>query len=155
MNTASSNVKSIAVIVFVSLVLFGIFYYLITDVGSSSSLSAQKPQDQSLATNTLLAVQGQPQQQPQQEEVKGNASTTSVFKELSTQKVNVQPKSVLAGTDDREGTQSTVPATGSDTIFGAFVVSSLIMFTGIYLLITKPKNLALVRFEKRIIKDLD
>jgi hypothetical protein len=87
-------------------------------------------------------------------EVKGDSTQKSVFKELSTQKVDAQPKMVLGGSDT-SAPESTVPATGSDTIFGAFVLSSLIMFMGIYLLLTQPRNTALAKFEKRIIRELD
>lgn len=147
MNTAKeSNIKSIAVISLVSVLLFGIFYYLITDVsGSPSNLKAEsnKITEQAVA-KTYLA----------DEEVKGNSTENSTFKELSTQKADTQPKMVLGGSDEQT-TQSTVPATGSDTIFGAFVLSSLVMFTGIYLLLTQPKNAALAKFERRIIRELD
>ena len=142
MNSAKeSNVKSIAVIAFVSVLLFGIFYYLITDVSSSTNLKAEKK----VVTQNFLV---------DSEKVKGDSAEKSVFKELSTQKVDAQPKMVLAGSDTGIP-ESTVPATGSDTIFSMFAVSSLIMFTGIYLLLTQPKNTALAKFEKRIIRELD
>jgi len=150
MNTArESNVKNVAVIAFVSVLLFGIFYYLITDVSSSANLKVEKKIGLQVAAQNFLA-----------DEVKTDdgkvtkAKQESVFKELSTQKVDTQPKMVLAGADENTP-ESTVPATGSDTIFAAFVVSSLIMFTGIYLLLTQPKNAALARFEKRVIRELD
>jgi len=150
MNTArESNVKNVVVIAFVSVLLFGIFYYLITDVSSSTNLKAEKKMGSQVIAQNFLA-----------DEVKTDdgkvteAKQKSVFKELSTQKVDTQPKMVLAGADEN-APESTVPATGSDTIFAAFVVSSLIMFTGIYLLLTQPKNAALARFEKRIIRELD
>ncbi len=151
MNSAKeSNVKNIAVIAFVSVLLFGIFYYLITDVSSSTNLKAEKKVDaQVMAQNFLVDAE-----KPVQQEVKGDSMEKSVFKELSTQKVDAQPKMVLAG-NDSNAPESTVPATGSDTIFSMFVVSSLIMFTGIYLLLTQPKNTALAKFERRIIRELD
>lgn len=151
MNTAKeSNVKSIAVIAFVSVLLFGIFYYLITDISSSTNLKTEKKIDsQTVAQNFLVDNEN-----PAEQEVKGDSAQKSVFKELSTQKIDAQPKMVLSGSDTN-APESTVPATGSDTIFGAFVVSSLIMFTGIYLLLTQPKNTALAKFEKRIIQELD
>ena len=157
MNTArESNVKSIAVIAFVSVLLFGIFYYLITDVSSSTSLRAEKKADSQAAAQNFLGDNKEPatlaEAKPQ--DVRGDSTQKSVFKELSTQKVDAQPKMVLAGSDTSTP-ESTVPATGSDTIFAAFVVSSLIMFTGIYLLLTPSKNSALAKFEKRIIRELD
>jgi len=147
MNAArESNVKSIVVISLVSVLLFGIFYYLITDVSNSSSdLKASNKVELSAAQNFSASTE---------ENVKGDSVEKSVFKDLSTQKADVQPKMVLGGSD-QQTTQSTVPATGSNTIFGAFVVSSLIMFTGIYLLITQSKTAALAKFEKRIIRELD
>ncbi|HAZ29339.1 TPA: hypothetical protein DCY43_01100 [candidate division WWE3 bacterium] len=151
---SNSNVKSIAIMVFVSVLLFGIFYYLITDVTSSSDLkttTAQNTQtDTVLADSQKVNNAGAPAQ-----EVKGDTAQVSVFKSLADQKTDVKPKAVLAGSDTRETTQSTVPATGSNTIFVAFVISCLTMFTGIYLLITQKNGVALAKFEKRIIKELD
>jgi len=164
MNTArESNVKSIAVMVFVSVVLFGVFYYLITDATStpSSSLRAQseKVTQEAVAQNYLGDRVRATENEARAEviptsEVKGDATEVSVFKALSTQQAVVQPKMVLGGADENTP-ESTVPDTGSDTIFAAFVVSSLIMFTGIYMLLTQPKNMALAKFEKRIIRELD
>lgn len=146
MNSAKeSNFKSIAVIAFVSVLLFGIFYYLITDVSSSTNLKAEKKVDAQVVAQNFLV---------DNKDVKGDSVEKSVFKELSTQKVDTQPKMVLAGSDTNTP-ESTVPATGSDTIFSMFVVSSLIMFTGIYLLLTQPKNTALAKFERRLIRELD
>ncbi|PIS22684.1 hypothetical protein COT50_00590 [candidate division WWE3 bacterium CG08_land_8_20_14_0_20_41_10] len=151
MNSAKeSNVKSIAVIAFVSVLLFGIFYYLITDVSGSTNLKAEKKVDAQVVAQNFLVDR----EKPAQQDVKGDSVEKSVFKELSTQKVDTQPKMVLAGSDTNTP-ESTVPATGSDTIFSMFVVSSLIMFTGIYLLLTQPKNTALAKFEKRLIRELD
>jgi hypothetical protein len=160
MNTAKeSNVKSISVIAFVSVLLFGIFYYLITDVSNSTNLKAERKADaqvvaQNFVADEVRANDGKVAEAKSQQEVKGDSTQKSVFKELSTQKIVTQPAMVLAGSDTTVP-ESTVPATGSDTIFAAFVVSSLIMFTGIYLLITQPKNTALAKFERRIIRELD
>ena len=155
MNSAKeSNVKNIAVIAFVSVLLFGIFYYLITDVSSSTNLKAEKKVDAQVMAQNFLVDSEKPANSVAPENVKGDSVEKSVFKELSTQKVDAQPKMVLAG-NDTNSPESTVPATGSDTIFSMFVVSSLIMFTGIYLLLTQPKNTALARFEKRLIRELD
>lgn len=159
MNTAKeSNIKSIAVIAFVSVLLFGIFYYLITDVSSSTNLKAEKKGDSQVVAQNFLVDNEKPAEprvdEVKTEEVKSDSIERSVFKELSTQKVDAQPKMVLGGSDTN-APESTVPATGSNTIFGAFVMSSLIMFAGIYLLLTQPKNTALAKFEKRIIRELD
>lgn len=155
MNSAKeSNVKSIAVIAFVSVLLFGIFYYLITDVSSSTNLKAEKKVDAQVVAQNFLVDSEKPANSVVPENVKGDSVEKSVFKELSTQKVDAQPKMVLAGSDTNTP-ESTVPATGSDTIFSMFVVSSLIMFTGIYLLLTQPKNTALAKFERRLIRELD
>lgn len=159
MNSAKeSNVKNIAIIAFVSVLLFGIFYYLITDVSNSTNLKAEKKVDSQVTAQNFLADSEKPANpvitEAKTQEVKGTSTQNSVFKELSTQKVDAQPKMVLAGSDTNT-TESTVPVTGSNTIFGAFVVSSLIMFTGIYLLLTQPKNTVLAKFEKRIIRELD
>jgi hypothetical protein len=164
MNTArESNIKSIAIIAFVSIMLFGIFYYLITDVSNSSDLNASntKPATEKVGQNLLAGeTDTETASKPEtagenKQEVMGESTVASIFKELSQQQMDVKPKAVLGGSDTNQGTQSTVPATGSNTIFGAFVVSSLVMFTGIYLLITQPKNATLAKFEKRIIRDLD
>ncbi len=179
MNTAKdSNVKSIAVISLVSVMLFGIFYYLITDATSnpSSQLKAESDRITLQATeqktvaqksvNDAVVADSKAVTKPQEtigdisnpdvtkQEVKGDATETSVFKALSTQKTDVQAKMVLGGADTQTP-ESTVPDTGSETLFGAFVLSSLIMFTGIYLMLTQPKNVALAKFEKRIIRELD
>lgn len=182
MNSANgSNVKNIAVIAFVSVLLFGIFYYLITDVTStpSSDLKAQSQkvvadsaEQAFLAENSV--TKGDSDDQPQEvaknqaevnnsvevkgqtetSQVKGDKTEVSVFKALSTQKADGQAKVVLGGADEQTP-ESTVPDTGTNTIFGAFVMSSLIMFAGIYMLINQPKDVALAKFEKRIIRELD
>jgi hypothetical protein len=155
MNSASeSNVKNIAVIAFVSVLLFGIFYYLITDVSNSAPLTADTTVDSSVVTEAQAQNFLADTEKPTQQEVKGDTVQKSVFKDLAAQQVPSQPTMVLAGSDTTVP-ESTVPATGSDTIFAAFTVSSLIMFTGIYLLLTQPKNTALAKFEKRIIRELD
>lgn len=168
MNTAKdTNVKSIIVISLVSILLFGIFYYLITDVSSSSTtLKSEKSKGLADVSASVMAaeqvVTTEPADQPAGD-VKGTStesnepqtqSEVSVFKALTTQKVDTKPGEVLGGSD-AQTPESTVPTTGSETIFAAFVVSSLIMFTGIFLLLTQPKNVALAKFEKRIIKELD
>ena len=151
MNSAKeSNVKNIAVIAFVSVLLFGIFYYLITDVSGSTDLQADKKAITPVAAQNFLTDATKPAEQ----EVKGDATEKSVFKDISTKKADAQPQMVLSG-NETSTPESTVPSTGSETIFGAFVVSSLIMFTGIYLLLTQPKNTALARFERKVIRELD
>ena len=165
MNSANgSNVKNIAVIAFVSVLLFGIFYYLITDVTStpSSDLKAQSQkvvadsaEQTYLAENSKSkAVKTNTDSGSSDSDVKGDKTEVSVFKALSTQKADTQAKVVLAGADEQTP-ESTVPDTGTNTIFGAFVMSSLIMFAGIYMLMTQPKDVALAKFEKRIIRELD
>ncbi len=156
MNTAKeTNVKSIAVISLVSVMLFGIFYYLVTDATSTPSTElktqVQKVSEQAVAQNSLGEA-AKASEKPA--EVKGDSTEVSVFKALSTQKTNTQPKMVLSGSDTQTP-ESTVPDTGSETIFGAFVLSSLTLFVGIYLMMTQPRNTALAKFEKRIIRELD
>lgn len=168
MGTANnSNVKSIAIMVFVSILLFGIFYYLITDVTSSTAKSDLRAETErineeiAMASNNstdstdITALKADEEKNGEASEVRGDATQASVFKQLAEQKVDVKAKSVLSGTDVRDSTQSAVPETGSDTIFAAFVISCLTMFTGIYLLINQRKNKALAKFEKRIIKELE
>lgn len=167
-----SNLKNIGIMVFVSMVLFGVFYYLITDVTSSSSSPVYKVNKQAYVAkdaevkNPSTSLQSQidstdvkkeensPENSADAKEVKGDSTQTSVFKSLTTQKPDVQAKVVLGGADE-QAPQSTVPETGTDTIFGAFVASSLLMFAGIYMLINQPKGAALAKFEKRIIRELD
>ena len=154
MNTANeSNLRNVAVIAFVSVLLFGIFYYLITDISNTTNLKAGK-KDDSQVTAQNFSVNASTIAETTIQEVKGDSTQKSAFKELSAQKVDAQPKMVLAGADTTPP-QSTIPATGSDAIFSMFVVSSLIMFTGIYLFLIQPKNTALAKFEKRIIRELD
>ncbi len=182
MNSANgSNVKNIAVIAFVSALLFGIFYYLITDVTSApssdlkagnqkvvkdSAKQAYLAEESATKGGSAKLSQNELEDQEKAETaadvkdasknavVKGDKIEVSVFKALSSQKANAQPKVVLGGADEQTP-QSTVPETGTDTIFGAFVISSLIMFAGIYMLMTQSKDVALAKFEKRIIRELD
>ena len=112
MNSAKeSNVKNIAVIAFVSVLLFGIFYYLITDVSSSTNLKAEKKVDAQVVAQNFLVDSEKPADPVVPENVKGDSVEKSVFKELSTQKVDAQPKMVLAGSDTSTP-ESTGPATG-------------------------------------------
>lgn len=154
MNSANgSNVKNIAVIAFVSVLLFGIFYYLITDVTNTPS-SDLKAESQKVVTDSAKRDYLAENSATKDTEVKGDKTEVSVFKALSTQKADSQAKVVLGGADEQTP-ESTVPDTGTNTIFGAFVMSSLIMFAGIYMLMTQPKDVALAKFEKRIIRELD
>lgn len=168
MNTArESNLKSIAVIAFVSVMLFGVFYYLITDATSNPSTNLKAESDrvtlqaleqkalaQNSAGDEVVAESGPTDPKFAKADVKGDSTEISVFKALTTQQADAQPKMVLGGSDTATP-ESTVPDTGTDTIFMAFVASSLVMFAGMYMLMTQPKNTALAKFEKRIIRDLD
>lgn len=164
MNSANKNntaLKTFFVTAFVSVLLFGVFYYLINDLSTTEDLTtgAMAPQSTLVASaqNNNENADSGAVLPASSENASADTNTNSVFGTLAEQKPNVQPKVVLAGSDDltNESTQSTVPATGSDTMFLAFIISSLITFTGVYLLITGPRQKALAKFERRIVKELD
>lgn len=162
----NSNLKSLLAVTLTLMVLFGVFYYLITDISNqpSSNLSSKvkeqeklqevlaKNDEKNLTNNTENNQPKETAHQTNKEEAQENEY--SYFAALASKKPDAQPQLVL-GAADENIPESTVPQTGVEMIFFAFVASALITFYGIYLLTSQKRSAALSKFEQRIIKDLD
>lgn len=165
----NTNFKSLLAVTVTLMVLFGVFYYLITDISNkpSSSLSSQvkKPETSLANTQKVLSEASELKDNNQNNETENspkqqlantseNNEPVSSFAVLASKKVDAQPQVVL-GAADENAPQSTVPETGVEMIFFAFVASTLMTFYGVYLLTSQKREAALSKFEQRIIKDLD
>ena len=119
----------------ISLAVFGVLYYLITDF--SGKVSIEEAPD---VSKTEVA----------------SAEDKSVFGELSRQKVETPQRSVLAGADmvEVESTESTttVPETGSNGMAIEAVIASTTLVAGSCYIIRGPRKLALNKFEKELIE---
>lgn len=161
---AKNGFKTFVITFVISVFVFGIFYYVISDVstedlniesksgnvmGSTKPVDAPTPQ----VAGTSVVAEDAP---AQVEEVASEelTKTQSPFGSLAAAKMDVQGGVVLAGAD--ESTQSTtpVPDTGDFSMTIA-IVSSLALFSFFaYMLFMNPRKYALSRFEKDISEKL-
>ncbi len=131
---AKNGFRTFVVTLSVSLLLFGAFYYLITDFSTEIDIESS-----SIGKTETVAYK------PQKVSVKGVADQNSVFGEISDTPIDIQPPAVLAGAE--ESTESTVPDTGSEQIIGMALTMSFFSIA-VYILLVGPRKLALREFEK-------
>lgn len=134
---AKSGFKTFVLTFFVSLLVFGAIYYLISDsVGSdidiegTDAIGYTKTQE-----DEVLGEQDEPK-------------TESPFGELVEQEVDVPQKRVLAGA--AESTQSTVPDTGIASVTVGFLGSLVLFAFFAYVVFINPRKYALSKFEQEI-----
>lgn len=148
---AKNGFKTFLLTFFGSLLVFGAFYYLITD-SSAEGISIEDPNGSIGYTKTADTpdddVQG-----VSDSTVEGSVS--SPFGELAAQEVNETKGRVLAGADTTQSTQSTVPATGVGSITAGLVASVLLFAFFTYIVFLNPRKYALTKFEEGVVKDLD
>lgn len=137
---AQKGFKTFILTLSVSLIVFSVIYYVMNAVptDNESEVAARFEKQE-----TVLGAEDE-------------AESNSVFADLAEQEMDVPSRTVLAGMDTMESTESTtaVPDTGS---FGVTVglVSSLVVFiVGLFVIYKDPRKLALLGFEKRMTRDL-
>jgi len=132
--TAKNGFKTFVITLVISLAVFGLFYYVLSAGTKTPDIEKETS---SVVTNSkdTLAL-----------------NTSSPFKDLSQDKMDVKRKVVLS-----ESTQSTVsvPETGGESITIGLIVSSVILFLGFYAVYVGPRRYALNRFEEKVLDDLD
>ena len=140
---AQKGLKTFLLTLSVSLIIFSVIYYFITNSSSSNG-------DLSPDLGTTKEEQKKEVTQAPQE---------TVFSELAAKRMdNIQGQAVLAGatTSPSEGTQSTtsVPVTGVVGItFGLFSAALMFIF-GMFVSARDPRKLAISSFEKKTIRRL-
>lgn len=144
---AKNGFKTFIITLSVSIFVFSSIYYLVAQGFNKDT--------------TETSIEAAPTTTTQ---VQQNLTGDSVFGEISKKSMeNVTPQvagasdekpQVLAGSDVNETTQSTVPDTGSNTMFVAFVIAMSAIALGAYVFLIGPRKFALGSFEKRVIKEL-
>ncbi len=140
---AKSGFKTFVVTLSVSLLLFGALYYLIT--GFSQEIDIEDSSATFDGGKTTVVYNAA----DASEEVMGATTQSSVFGEIAEAPVDAQPATVLAAGDVAETTESTVPATGSNTLLG--ITMAVASFSAAaYVLLIGPRKLALSGFERDV-----
>lgn len=155
---AKNGFKTFLITFGVSLLVFGFFYYLLSDT-STNEISIDDEKSNTLGyTKTTEEVAETPKVEVTKEVALAESSAVGAedtpFGKLSSQKLDVQPKVVLAGAT--EATQSTtpVPETGDFTITVALLTSLSLIGFFIYILVLNPRKYALSKFEEDVMHDL-
>lgn len=148
---AKDGFKTFITTFVVSLVVFGAFYYFVSD----SAANDVSIEDASSAIGYTATPEQSAGAQPSIQGASADSSNdnASPFGELARQEVNVDEKTVLAGAT--QTTQSTVPETGTASITIGLISSLLLFALFIYIVFINPRKYALSRFEKRVIEKLD
>lgn len=149
---AKNGFKTFLITFGVSLLVFGFFYYLLSDT-SANEISIE---DETASTLGYTKTTEETAETPKVDVTKEVASAEDTpFGKLSNQKLDTQSRVVLAGATSQT-TQSTtpVPETGDFTITVALLTSLSLIGFFIYLLVLNPRKYALSKFEEDVIQDL-
>jgi hypothetical protein len=160
---AKSGFKTFIVTFGVSLLVFGVFYYIITDY-SAQDINIEDTGDiigHTKVTGSLAQdVQGVSNSEDESKSSETSSGTVneevaSPFGELAQKEVNAEPRIVLAEATGQttQTTQSTVPDTGITSITAGFLVSIILLSFFVYVVFVNPRKYALTKFEKEIRKD--
>ena len=137
---AKNGFKTFIITLVISLVIFSVIYYVATDTSQPISIEdGVQKQSNAQDSDAVVAVA---------------SNDSSVFKELSSQKLNVPQRNVLGSAATTETTQSTVPSTGITEITYAFILSLAVLGLGAYAWVTNPRAKALRIFEKDFLDSL-
>lgn len=133
--TAKNGFKTFVITLFISLIVFGGLYYIIS--GPANKVDIEKNLQ---STGSTIA----------------SANTSkNVFEDLSKQKIkDIPQKMVLAGATGQT-TQSTVPQTGTTEMTTGFFLSLMILLVSVYVIFKGPRKYALSSFEKDVLRDLE
>lgn len=179
---AKDGLKTFILTFTISLLVFGAFYYLITDA-SSSSVGIEDTSSTLGYTKSVNKADKLDKISDTPKEVKGVSTEnneSSPFGKLAQQKVTSTNRAVLAGTDvagvggvgnttETTGTgtetttptdpattqtpQTTVPQTGATSITIGFLASTILLALFAYLVFVNPRKYALSKFEKDVLDD--
>ncbi len=156
---AKNGFKTFLITFGVSLLVFGFFYYLLSDT-SANEISIEDEKSNTLGyTKTIEEVAETPKVDVTKEVAYiDNTSATSEdtpFGKLSSQKIDSPSRVVLAGATSQT-TQSTtpVPETGDFTITVALLTSLSLIGFFVYMLVLNPRKYALSKFEEDAMHDL-
>ena len=134
---AKSGFKTFIVTLGVSLLLFGVLYYVLSGTSITPDIESESDAQEvsnfdAIATAEVVEVQNE----------------KSVFSEISKKKPEVPVKAVLAGAT--EATQSTVPSTGTTSITISLILSLTVLAVGAYVYAKNPRKVALSKFEEEL-----
>lgn len=140
---AKNGFKTFVITLSISLILFSIVYYVLTDATGKINIESED-QAQFKVTEDKVSV------------TKSSATTqtASVFGDLKDQKsvTSTSQKVVLGTADTTETSQSTVPSTGILSTTYALIMSLSATLLAFYFLIQSRRK-ALLNFEKEIRKN--
>lgn len=142
---AKNGFKTFVVTLSVSLMLFGVLYYLVSLAGS------KKADIESVSANVPAVSKESDNSQPQAEAAIATTAG-SVFGDLATTKMIAPVKAVLGAAD--QSTQSTTPATGSEEITIGFVLSISLVALAFYVYLRNSRKHLMAGFEEDVTKDL-
>ncbi len=156
---AKSGLKTFILTFVGSLLVFGAFYYLVSDPSESVSIEGEgsgsetlgytKTADPDTATADVQGISDGAD--VVQAQVAAAEEVESPFGLLAQQNVDVQPRVVLAGAT--ESTQSSVPNTGITSVTVGLVLSLTLFAFFAYLIFLNPRKYALSKFEHDVTKE--
>ncbi len=154
---AKNGFKTFLITFGVSLLIFGFFYYLLSDT-SANEISIEDGESNTLGyTKTTEAAAETPKVDVTKELASAEvpvASDDTPFGKLSNQKVDAQPRVVLAGATQTTESTTPVPETGDFTITVALLTSLSLIGFFVYILVLNPRKYALSKFEEDVLNDL-
>ena len=140
---AQKGFKTFILTLSVSLIIFSVIYYVInsSEFSPSPTNTAMRIEDEVLGVSA------------KEDPVEAN---NTVFGLLAEQEVEVPTKTVLAGADTMETTESTspVPETGTFGVTVGLVSSLTIFVVGLFVIYKDPRKAALLGFERDVTKNL-
>ncbi|EKD95153.1 MAG: hypothetical protein ACD_25C00050G0004 [uncultured bacterium] len=168
-DSAKSGFKTFILTLSISLIVFSVVYYLVTNTGAGDSSAPYQASIAPVTTGSLpsdaLALETGTEQVAGVSDTSSDSSTfstdSSVFGEIVDKPVGavtVNAGVVLAGATSSPTTQTTgsgaaVPETGVVGITAGLLVSLVFFLTGMYYIASNPRKSALGGFEKKILKD--
>ncbi len=154
-DSAKSGFKTFILTLSISLIVFSVIYYLVTNGSEDSNTAAyQASVAPAAVTEEPKAVLGAEAETPSAVE----AEESSVFGDLAEADVKTPSTgsaAVLAGATSSPTTQTTssVPETGLVGITAGLLISLVFFLTGMYYISSNPRKAALSGFEKKVLKD--
>jgi len=154
-DSAKSGFKTFILTLSISLIVFSVIYYLVTNGSEDSNTSAYQaslaPAAVSEEPKEVLGTEADNAPAIESEEV-------SIFGELAAADVkspSTGSAAVLAGATSSPTPQTTssVPETGLVGITAGLLVSLVFFLTGMYYISSNPRKSALTGFEKKVLKD--
>lgn len=152
--SAKNGFKTFILTLSVSLVVFSVIYYVITNFSDKTASSSEY---RASVVQEVSQQEEQPQDSQQQPAVAGaeTEKKDTVFGALADSTISQEPKGVvLAGsTVATQTTQSTVPDTGLAGITVGLFSSLFVFALGIFYVARNPRKVALSEFEREVLKD--